>query len=239
MSSDDKLSDKFTGWFSTLAPVDRSSAGDAVRNSLREAIESGALGVGDKLPTEAELSRAYAVSRPVVRQALESLRVLGLVETRAGRGTVVLANQVKTPLLLGECSTLDLHEVRMYLEVPAARLCATRRSDEDVAELDRILEEHRSVTTDVSRMADVDIAFHLAIARASRNPLLPRLIGNLRQPLEGQTFAVSARAGRLRRAIEEHAAVLDAIRAGDAEGAAAAMERHLTNVGQEIELLGR
>jgi DNA-binding FadR family transcriptional regulator len=239
MPSDDRLSDNLTGWFSTLTPVDRPTAGDAVRNSLKEAIESGALAVGDKLPTEAELSRAYSVSRPVVRQALESLRVLGLVETRAGRGTFVLASQVKTPLLLGECSTLDLHEVRLYLEVPAARLCATRRGDEDVAELDRILEEHRSVTTDVNAMADVDIAFHLAIARASRNPLLPQLIGHLRQPLEGQTFAINARAGRLRRAIEEHAAVLEAIRAGDPDAAAAAMERHLTNVGQEIELLGR
>jgi GntR family transcriptional regulator, transcriptional repressor for pyruvate dehydrogenase complex len=232
-------SDNLTSWFSTLAPVDRSSAGDAVRNSLKDAIESGALGVGDKLPTEAELSQAFSVSRPVVRQALESLRVLGLVETRAGRGTFVLANQVKTPLVLGQCTTQDLHEVRLYLEVPAARLCATRRSDEDIAVMDRNLDEHRSVTTDVHAMANVDIAFHMAIARASRNPLLPQLIGHLRQPLEGQTFAVNARAGRLRRAIEEHAAILDAIRAGDAEGAAAAMERHLKNVGEEIELLGR
>lgn len=231
-------SDNLTSWFSGVTPVDRSSAGDAVRNSLKQAIESGALGVGDKLPTEAELSRAYSVSRPVVREALESLRVLGLVETRAGRGTFVLASQVKTPLLLGECSTHDLYQVRLYLEVPAARLCATRRSDDDVAEMDRLVEEHRAVT-DVRAMADVDIAFHLAIARASRNPLLPQLIGHLRQSLEGQTFAINARAGRLRRAIDEHAAVLEAIRAGDAEGAARAMERHLTNVDQEIELLGQ
>lgn len=230
-------SDNLTTWLAGVTPVGRSSAGDVVRAGLLQAIEAGTMDIGSKLPTEAELSRAYRVSRPVIREALESLRVLGLVETRPGRGTFVVAAKVKTPLSVGSCSTQDLYEVRRFLEVPAARLCAARRDDADVAELGRLIGEHQQVTA-VRESANLDIDFHLAIAAGSRNPLLPQLIGELRAALADQTYAITAREGRLRRAIEEHTAILDAIRAGDPDGAAGAMEAHLSSVDREIGLLG-
>ncbi len=224
-------------WLANVRRVDRLSAVDEVRARLLEVIESGSVMAGERLPTEAELSRAFGVSRPVVREALGSLRALGLTETRAGLGTFVVSNYIKTPLSLGQCSSSDLNEVRRYLEVPAARLTALRRSEEDVAELAKILDEN-AATDQPHRLVAYDSRFHIAIAQASGNPLLPRFISELRELLEEQSLAVLARKDRLTRAMREHAAIYQAIRAGDGDAAAAAMEAHLTTVEREVALLG-
>ena len=224
-------------WLSGVRRVDRPTAVEEVRARLIEVIESGSVLAGDRLPTEAELAAAFGVSRPVVREALGSLRALGLTETRAGRGTFVVSNYIKTPLALGSCSSSDLNEVRRYLEVPGARLSAMRRTEEEVAEMEQILREN-AATDQPHRLVAYDSRFHIAVARASRNPLLPRLVSELRDLLEEQSLAVLAREDRLSRAMAEHAAVLAAIRAGDGEAAAAAMEAHLVSVEREVALLG-
>ena len=109
--------------------VSRTSVADAVLTDLREAISSGAIPVGTRLPAEAVLSERYGVSRPLVREALRSLQALGLTRTRTGSGTFVIADRLNPSTTFGDFSSRDLVEARPHVEVPAAGFAAERRSE--------------------------------------------------------------------------------------------------------------
>jgi len=201
-------------------------------------IESGVLEVNGRLPSETELAQRFGVSRPVIREALGGLQALGLIESRTGRGTFVASNVAKLTLSFGQYSPADLNEVRRCLEVPAASLAANRRSQKDIDEMRRILDTRNRVPT-TDEAVRLDGQFHCAIARATGNMLFVRLIEDLREILQEQSLAVSALPGRSQEARSEHRAVLDAIVRGDADGAAAAVARHLGAVETAISHLTR
>src|SRR5579862_8553656 len=186
-----------------LSPVKQDSVTDLVRHQLIEMIESGRIAVGDRLPSEAELAKAFGVSRPVVREALVSLRILGLTSSRSGRGTYVESNQIRRPLSFGGLSPEQLNEVRSYLEIPCAALAAERRRDEDLERLGRLVEEFRTAD-DPTRRVRVDSQFHVAVARATGNPLFARLVEDIRKAVEEQALAVSLTPGRRLEATREH-----------------------------------
>jgi DNA-binding FadR family transcriptional regulator len=221
-----------------LSRVARRSAAEEVRAQLVAIIESGQLQVNDRLPSEAELSRRFGVSRPIVREALGSLQALGLTEPQPGRGTFVASNVTKMTLSFGQYSSSDLNEIRRCLEVPAARLAAERRQSEHVAGLRHILAEHDVATTSEDAVR-YDGLFHCAIARATGNMLFLRLIEDLREILQEQSLAVSALRNRGAMAAEEHRAVLEAIDRGDGQAAAVAMDAHLDAVEVAIQQLAR
>ena len=102
--------------------------------------------VNDRLPSEAELSRRFGVSRPIVCEALGRLQALGLTEARAGRGTFVASSVTKLTITFGQYSASDLNEVRRCVEVPAARLAALRRTSEDIQLLASILGAHEQAS---------------------------------------------------------------------------------------------
>lgn len=221
-----------------LAPVTRRSAAEEVRAQLVAVIESGQLRVDDRLPSEAELAQRFGVSRPIVREALGTLQALGLTTSYAGRGTFVISNTAKTFLSFGQHSSADLNEIRRCLEVPAARLAAERRREEDVAELARILGEHDSAQS-AEGAVRYDGLFHCAIAKATGNELFARLIGDIREILQEQSLAISTIRDSGSRAAGEHRAVFDAIGRRDVAAAGAAMEAHLDAVQVAIEQLTR
>jgi len=216
-----------------LNRVVRRSATDDVRSQLVALIESGQLKVGDRLPSEAVLSRQFGVSRPIIREALGRLQALALTESRPGSGTYVASNVTRLTLSFGQYSASDLNEVRRCLEVPAARLAAVRRDNEAVDKLRLILqdEDHASSVEEAIRE---DTDFHCEIARATGNMLFARLVEDLREILKAQTMAVSTLRNRAASISHEHRAVLDAIVAGDGDAAAAAMNAHLDAVERAI-----
>jgi DNA-binding FadR family transcriptional regulator len=219
-----------------LNRVVRRSAADEVRAQLVALIESGQLQVNDRLPSEAELSRRFGVSRPVVREALGRLQALGLTESRPGSGTFVASSVTKLTMHFGQYSASDLNEVRRYLEVPAARLAAICRTPEDVEKLTSILADHKSAPT-VEEVIRFDGLFHCAIASATGNLLFVRLLEDLQETLKEQTLAVSTLRNRGAGAAREHQAVLQAIIARDGDASAAAMEEHLDAVERAIRKL--
>jgi len=216
-----------------LNRVIRRSASDDVRAQLVGLIESGQLQVNDRLPSEAELSRRFGVSRPIVREALGRLQALGLTESRPGSGTFVASNVTKLTVHFGQYSASDLNEVRRCLEVPAARLAASRRRLEDVDQLSSILSDHENAST-AEEVIGFDGQFHCAIASATGNLLFVRLLEDLQETLREQTLAVSTLRNRGAGAAREHRAVLKAIIDRDGDAAAAAMERHLDAVERAI-----
>ena len=212
-----------------MTPVASKKAGEQVRVQLIDQIRSGTLAVDDRLPSEAELAKAFGVSRSVIREALNSLNALGLTRSHAGKGTFVAANDVTSALLLGLYRPEDLNEVRRCLEVPVARLTASRRTDDDLARLAELVEAF-DATDDAPSRVEVDSDFHVEIARATGNPLFPKLIGELRQVLQEQALRASRLPGRANEARAEHRRIYEAIASGDGEAAAAAMDAHLSAV---------
>lgn len=213
----------------SFARISRRSAVDAVRDQLTAMIESGELMVDDQLPSEAELGLSFGVSRPVIREALGSLQTLGLTESQPGRGTFVTSRVVKVGLSFGQYSAKDLNEIRRYVEVPTASRAAQVRTIEDLHGLHKMLDDHEHAMSAVESVR-IDGQFHIAIARATGNLLVVRLIEDLRETMQEQSLALREVPNRHESAAQEHRAILDAIERQDDYGAAAAMAEHLGGV---------
>ncbi len=203
---------------------------DAVLAHLREAIERGEYAVGGKLPSEAALSRDFAVSRSVVREALRGLQALGLTVSRTGKGTFVVSSQVADSPRFGTYSARDLVEVRGHVEVPAAGYAAARHNAGDLDALTELLErmEHE---TDNTVWVALDSLFHISIAQASGNPVFAKVIEEIRDALARQSaFLNQLGGGRREGANAEHRRIVEAIAAGSRQAAIAAMTVHLDHV---------
>lgn len=202
---------------------------DAVLTDLRDAVERGEFEVGQKLPSETTLATEYQVSRPVVREALRALQALGMTESHTGKGTfVVSAHPVESPTF-GDYSARDLLEVRRCVEVPVAGHAAKRRGADDLAELRRLVELMESEQDD-SVWVTLDARFHVAIARASRNPVFAKVIEEIRDALAGQSAFLNKMGDRRAGSNVEHRRILEAIESGEYEDATAAMTAHLDHV---------
>jgi DNA-binding FadR family transcriptional regulator len=222
---------------SNAAPAgSRRSAVDRVADELREAVLS--MEVGEGLPSESKLAATYGVSRPVVREALGSLRAVGLVESAVGKGWHVVSNTIGSSLLLaGSYRSEDLNEVRLRLEVPSAGFAAARHKDGDLELLRQTLQTESTADNPISAVR-LDGQFHIGVARASGNPLLERIIEFIRGGLEEQSRALSTLRGRSGRAVAEHWAILEAIAARDVQAAEEAMRAHLNAVSDAVCSLG-
>ncbi|HEX2232127.1 MAG TPA: FadR/GntR family transcriptional regulator [Thermoleophilaceae bacterium] len=215
-----------------IQPVRRSQAVDEVTHQLVRLITTGQVEEGERLPSEHELSTAFGVSRPVIREALRGLRSLGLVVSRAGSGTYV-ANRVPHPVLLGY-EVEELHEVRLLIEVPGAAMAARRGSEEQLAEL-RGLVEQMVDCEDRRVYAELDAAFHIALARCSGNSLQVRLVGDLQELIvENSDLVLLADGARRARATSEHREILNALLERDEAAAEAAMLRHLSGASASL-----
>jgi GntR family transcriptional repressor for pyruvate dehydrogenase complex len=216
------------------APLARLSAAEAVFNAIRGDIESGRVAVGAKLNSEAALAQQYGVSRSVIREALRSCTALGLTLTRTGRGTFVVADRVANDLVLGQFSARDLTEARPHIEVPAAGLAAERRTAEDLDILSGMVAS-MSAETDPEAWVMLDAGFHAAIARASGNKVFESVVADIRDALTHQSETLNLVTDRQQASDVEHQRILDAIAAGSAVDASAAMSAHLRAVGHALD----
>ncbi len=201
---------------------------EAVLTHLRGAIERGEYAVGEKLPSEAELCRRLEVSRPVLREALRALQVMGLTQSRTGKGTFVVATAVGEPTF-GDYAARDLLEVRRHVEIPVAGYAALRRTPDDLDRLTRLLERMER-ETDTTAWVAMDTAFHLAVAEAAHNPVFRRVIEEIRDALARQSAFLNELGDRRRQSDREHRAVVEALADGSEHGAVEAMSHHLDRV---------
>jgi len=216
-------------WLSDPAILSRKSASELVFEELRNLILSGRFAAGSKLPSEAKLAGKYGVSRPIVREALRSLQILGLTETRTGSGTYVLADSGNRDIRYGNYSARDLMEARAFVEVSAAGWAALRRSDDDLSRLltlcDRMEQEEN---TEIWVRLDSD--FHELIAEASKNAVFRDIIDDVREAMAQQSGLLTILGPRRQESNEEHRAIIEAIRRGSEVEAQLAMEIHLRKV---------
>ena len=213
----------------------------AVAARLRSAIADGALAPGARVPSEAQLSRGYEVSRTVVREAVSQLRAEGLVETFQGRGSFIAATPGAAGgraddggiVLPARRSARDVMELRLAIECEAAALAARRRTRAQVEVLDRALADLREAVRTGGSVVGPDWAIHMAVAVASGNPLLIGVMEGLgaqsvlrhRASLDDDVDLVDPEHGAL--LVHEHAAIRDAVVRGDADAARSAVRVHL------------
>ncbi|MFF4788642.1 MULTISPECIES: FadR/GntR family transcriptional regulator [unclassified Streptomyces] len=157
---------------------------DIVVNELHAEIKSGRWKVGDRIPPESELVNLLGVSRVSVRAGVQSLVHAGLLVTRQGDGTFVVATDVTDVALrrrLEKARQEHVLQVRYALDVAAARLAALNRTERDLRGMTADLEARVAAfaTRDVEAFVAADVAFHLKVAVATHNPVLSDLYGSL------------------------------------------------------------
>ncbi len=229
------------------APPRRASLTQVVVEGLSGRIASRALAPGDKLPTESAVMDEYRVSRTVVREAISRLQAAGLVETRQGVGTFVLARSSDAPFRVdpAELATvaelIALLELRIAVEAEAAALAAMRRTDADLAALREALEAYAHGVERDGDAVDPDFDFHLRIAAASSNRYFVDLMNHLgkvvipRTRVNSARLAQEARTEYLRRVGREHDDIYAAIARRDPDAARAAMRTHLSNSRERLK----
>jgi GntR family transcriptional repressor for pyruvate dehydrogenase complex len=197
---------------------------------------------GDKLPSERELAETLGVSRSSIRDAIRSLELMGMVEPRQGAGTIVreisseslsnpLANVLKHKVEL----VSELLDFRMMLEPPLAARAAKRVSPEELAEMEEILLRQQEKQSRGESAVPEDTEFHYSIALASGNSVVLKVLDIVMDLLRGTRERSLQRAGRPQRSLAGHRRILAALKRHDAEGAKAAMRRHIEDV-EEIVL---
>lgn len=197
-------------------------------------LASGAFAIGDRLPAERELAIDYGASRPAVREALIALEVQGFIEVRVGSGAYVCRLPGRDEQPGFAITAFELTETRLLFEGEAAALAASQITDAEIEHLDRLVKEiaAENLHDDVTEEADRN--FHFAIAAATRNAGIIRVIEDLwhlrTTSPECALLHAKARNAKVRPVVAEHTAILEAMRARDPAAARAAMRLHLSAV---------
>jgi GntR family transcriptional regulator, transcriptional repressor for pyruvate dehydrogenase complex len=213
--------------------------------ALRREITEGRLKPGDRLPGEQLLAETFKVSRNVVREAIARLRSDGVVQSRQGIGAFVV-REAPLPVLRVEPDAsrnrqtyTNLFELRAMLEIRAAGLAATRGSPDQHAAITAALEEMRGIEKWADKGVDADLEFHRAVARATGNDYVARVVGFVSEHMRDSIMATRRRPDAsvsdiVEITIAEHEAIHDAILARDAAAARGAMERHIINAARRV-----
>ena len=228
-----------------LANTARRSMKDVIAERLATMIGSGALAVGDPLPSERELAAAMGVSRETIRGALLILSTRGIIAVAQGARTTVASDDVGELGLrkvlprdgMGQYGLSEVHESRLLVEERIARLVARRAKPAMLDRLARLIEAQERAVDDPVRYLILDREFHAVIYRACGNRVLSDLAVTLWAFLLDHRRRVVARAGAIERSIEDHRAILAALRDGDGAAAAAAFGVHERRIYETTRLL--
>lgn len=217
-------------------PAETQRLYERIAQKLASDIARGEYKVGQRLPSERELAQSFSVSRPTVREAIIALELDRLVEVRVGSGVYV--THIEPPggkAGATDIGPFELLEARRSIEGEACALAATRIDDTQLAELVELVNEMRTENEhDVVLSEDADRRFHEVIAAATQNSGMIAAVKMLwdartRSP-QSRSLSTKVRATGVKPRIDEHTAILKALRQHDADAARAAMREHLTRV---------
>jgi len=224
-----------------LKPIRTRKIYEQIVDQIGHLVAQGQLKPGDRLPSERELVERFQVSRASIREAISALEMMGLIEVRSGEGTYIRQvniESVVTPLawmlFIEKDTDLELYETRKILEVQAAGLAAERAEEVEISEMFEALEIMRKDLELHHLGEDADHHFHYAIARATHNKILLRLMNTL-----SDTMKKSLKSSRSKlyehkvtpeKLFDEHFGIFEAIKNHDVEKAQKLMLDHLVGV---------
>jgi GntR family transcriptional repressor for pyruvate dehydrogenase complex len=208
---------------------------------IKEMITTGRLSPGDRLPPEKELSESLGLSRSSLREAVKALEVIRVLDVRRGDGTYVTSLEPRLLLealsfvvdLHDDRSVLEIFGVRRILEPAAARLAATRMTDEQLDALEQLLEAttHDTGVEGAEALVQHDLEFHRAITESCGNDYLAQLVESISShTVRARVWRGLTQQGAAERTIQEHRAILNALRQRDAELASAHALTHVAGI---------
>ncbi|GAB7540326.1 FadR/GntR family transcriptional regulator [Burkholderia sp. 22PA0099] len=221
---------------------------DTVAQQLLKQIEIGSFTATGKLPTESVLAQEFGVSRTVIREAISRLKNEGVVEPRQGSGVFISQHGAIRPLRIDYAEAVEsgslahLLAVRRAIEAEVAAEAAKCRTDADMVRIDAALAKIDTAVAEGHDGVAEDIAFHRTIATVTGNPYFLKTLSFLNQYLEAGVVVTrrneATREDFSRQVREEHAAIVDAIRAGDALAASNAARTHMVNAARRLAQAG-
>ena len=215
---------------------------EEVSEALYEMIRNGTLKPGEKLDSIQRLAESFQVGRPAIREALSALSSMGLIEIKQGEGTFVktfdpgaMNYSLTSASLMDNDHIKQLLEVRRILEVGTAELAARKRTDKDVEELKKRLDEMERASDDEALSDITDVAFHVSVANASQNELLISLMNQVSEMMvermrDIRRVALYSEEMSIKRLYQQHARIYEAIVSQDEEAARTAMLAHIHSV---------
>ena len=226
-----------TGNNETLfSAVDTSSLVDKVEINLLNFFESNKLQPGDLIPKEIELASAMKVSRTVIRESLNRLKTMGIVESVKHKGTIIkspdfssLLQKSMIPRILDNTTLKDIFELRLVLEIGMADLILKNVTPEDIRELEEIVEKEPELSEDVLFEINHEILFHGKLYEITKNKTLKNF-----QHILLPVFNYVYDSGLINRPISKkkyvsHIGLIEVLKTGDADKFRKAMRKHLEN----------
>jgi GntR family transcriptional repressor for pyruvate dehydrogenase complex len=224
----------------SFEPVsDNRALSEKIVAQIADAVVRGELKPGDRMPTERDLAVQFNVSRTVVRDAVKTLAGRGILRVKHGAGIFIATpedmvsdtlSSLSGALSLEGPALRDLFELRGVLETQAAGWAASRAEEHHLERLRSILEDARANKEDPKVLSERDAQFHVALAQASGNLVVVRVMLTLLDLLAKSRQETLSIPGRPQRSIEDHARVLEKIEGRDPEVARQAMLDHLRSV---------
>ena len=218
---------------------DNRALSEKIIAQISDALVSGELKPGDRLPPERELAEQFGVSRTVIRDAVKTLAGRGILHVKHGAGIFVSTSEENAIGRLGALSDIlplqgvslrDLFEIRKVLEAEGAEWAARRRNDYHLKRLRGILEDAYRNSEHIEVLSERDAQFHVAIAEASQNLVLVRVMLTLLDLLAQSRRESLSIPGRAELSLKDYERIVEEIEAQRHEGARETMLEHLTSV---------
>jgi GntR family transcriptional repressor for pyruvate dehydrogenase complex len=218
---------------------------DEIVNQIRRLISEGHLKPGERLPSERELVKEFGVSRPSLREALNSLAAMGFLEVKQAKRTFVksvTSERIQDPLsLLIKTDTqkiFDLIEVRKAMETWGAYHAAQRATEEDIHQLEGIIEEMRKAFEEGRSWEKQDADFHLAMAQTTHNTIQTHLMSTIYDLLRESVARVFTERGKVKKLLYQHYRIFNAIKNHSPDKARERILEHLNYVESEVKAFG-
>jgi GntR family transcriptional repressor for pyruvate dehydrogenase complex len=214
--------------------IQKMSVCEDIIEQIKELVRKNHYGLGSKLPSERELAEQLGVSRPSVREALRTLAIMGVLQTRHGSGTQVSEsseNILRAPfeflMILDQPTIFELYETRALVEVFLAGRAAERRTPADLAAIEVALHDMRENIANPARMTPANVQFHEAVAAAAHNTVLGRVMTCLHDGIRVCIETTQPAFRDMQVSYHIHQEIYDAIRQQEPAAARHAMSRHM------------
>ncbi len=225
-----------------IKPIKRKTIPEIVSEKVLELILSGKYQVGDKLPSQKELSELFNVSRPCIREAIYGLSMLGYVELRAGQGCYIrsLNNipqlDVKFFRSNEEFTLINIFEVRIMLEPMITKLATLRSTKRDREELKKILSQQLKLESQDAGYLSFGTDFHKKIVEFTRNVFLIELMKKIYDELESKINLLYSDNLSLDLNIKQHTEIMNGILSGNSDLAEILAKNHLYHATKELDI---
>lgn len=218
--------------------INRQNISDIILQQMKEQILSGEWKAGDKIPSENELTESFGVSRVSVRQALQKLTAIGLIETKVGEGSFVkklsagiAMNSLIPTLYLSSDSLKEVLEFRRVIEGRVAELACLKADAQDIEKLEKIFSDMEEYKGDLEKFTQYDYSFHITLGNMTKNSIIMQLYTIIHDELNVAFREIITARGN-KAGLYYHKLILDAIKDKDCENAKKIMDEHMEDLFQ-------